>query len=159
MPSPMTFASQIMFCMLIEDITFYFSHRLLHHPKIYPSIHKIHHENKVNFCLAAFHTHPIEYIFGNILPMVMGPAFLWHRIHRASVFGWYFVRIVETLECHSGYSFPFSPFRLLPFQLEADYHFFHHNSNVGNYATFFTWWDTVFGTNTEFYKTQKVKAD
>ena len=115
MPSSMTFAGQVVFCMLIEDISFYFNHRLLHHPKIYPSIHKIHHENKVNWCLAAIHTHPLEYCFGNIVPMILGPALLWHRIHRASIFGWYFVRICETLECHSGYSFPFSPFRLLPF--------------------------------------------
>lgn len=115
MPSPFVFACQVIFCMIIEDVAFYFNHRLLHHPKLYPSIHKIHHENKVNYCLAAIHTHPVEYIVGNVFPMIIGPAILWHRMHRASCFGWYFVRICETLEAHSGYSFPFSPFRLLPF--------------------------------------------
>lgn len=156
MPSVPVFVAQISFCMMIEDITFYFSHRMLHHPRVYPSVHKIHHENKVNYCLASVHTHPIEYMLGNILPMMLGPGILWHRIHRAAIFGWYVVRMFETSEAHSGYSIPFSPFRLLPFQLEADYHFFHHETNVGNYATFFTWWDTVFGTNALFYKSHKT---
>jgi sterol desaturase/sphingolipid hydroxylase (fatty acid hydroxylase superfamily) len=30
MPSPLVFAAQIMFCMLIEDMVFYCSHRTLH---------------------------------------------------------------------------------------------------------------------------------
>jgi len=101
--------------MLAEDAAFYHCHRFLHKPEIYPSIHKIHHENKVVYVLAAIHTHPIEYIIGNVLPMVIGPILLYHRMHRASTYGWYFVRICETLETHSGYSFPFSPFRLVPF--------------------------------------------
>ena len=137
---------------------FYFSHRTLHHPWLYPYIHKIHHENQVVFVLAAIHTHPIEYIFGNILPMIAGPALLWHRIHRASVFGWYFIRACETLDAHSGYAFPWSPFRLLPFQIESDYHYYHHDSNVGNYATFFSYWDIAFGTN-KTYRAQHPKNE
>ena len=144
--------------MMIEDIAFYFSHRFLHHPRVYPTIHKIHHENKVTWILAAVHTHPFEYAIGNIYPMIAGPLLLWHRMHRASAFGWYTVRIIESLEAHSGYSFPFSPFRLLPFQLDTSYHFFHHQDNTGCYSTFFTWWDTVFGTNTEYYKSREVKS-
>ena len=158
MPSAMVFTGQVIFCMLIEDVAFYFSHRFLHHPRVYATFHKIHHENKVNWILASVHTHPFEYAIGNIYPMVLGPLLLWHRIHRASAFGWYFVRIFESLESHCGYSFPFSPFRLLPFQLDANYHFFHHENNVGNYSTFFTWWDTIFGTNAEFYKFKEVKS-
>jgi sterol desaturase/sphingolipid hydroxylase (fatty acid hydroxylase superfamily) len=142
----------MIFCSMIEDFCFYFSHRTLHHPKIYSTIHKIHHENKVVFCLAAIHTHPVEYLMGNIFPMIFGPLLLWHRIHRASTFAWYFIRACETLDAHCGYSFPWSPFRLLPFQLDQDFHYYHHESNVGNYATFFTWWDTIFGTNNAFHK-------
>lgn len=114
-------------------------------------LHKIHHENKVVFCLSAIHTHPLDYIFGSIFPMMAGPIILNYRIHRAAAFGWYFIRALETLDAHCGYDFPFSPFRLLPGQIDGNYHYFHHETNVGNYATFFTMWDTIFGTNSEFY--------
>ena len=45
MPNPVVFAAQMVFCMMIEDMTFYFSHRFLHLPGIYSIIHKIHHEH------------------------------------------------------------------------------------------------------------------
>lgn len=85
----------------------------------------------------------------------MGPAILGRRIHMATAFGWSVARSFETIDAHSGYSFPWSPFRLLPFQLDTRYHYFHHESNVGNYSTFFSWWDTIFGTNQAFYKSKE----
>jgi sterol desaturase/sphingolipid hydroxylase (fatty acid hydroxylase superfamily) len=101
--------------MMFEDLTFYFNHRILHQSWIYPSIHKIHHEHKSTFSLASLHAHPIEYLFGNVLPTTVGPLILGHRIHRAAVIGWLFVRAFESLDGHCGYNFPWSPFRLLPF--------------------------------------------
>ena len=152
MPGPMLFAAQIVFCMVVEDMVFFCSHRTLHHPILYPSVHKIHHEHKVTFSLAALHAHPLEYIMGNVLPVMVGPALLGPRMHLASMFGWYFLRSWESMDGHCGYSFSWSPFRLLPCQPEGNYHFFHHEENVGNYGSFFTWWDTIFGTNSAFYK-------
>jgi len=137
--------------MLCEDFAFYVWHRIAHLPYMY-NLHKVHHENKVVFCLAAIHSHPIDYIFGSIFPLMAGSIVLRHRLHRASLFGWYFVRVCETIDAHCGYDFPFLPFRLMPFQLTGDYHYFHHTANVGNYATFFSWWDTIFGTNREYYR-------
>ena len=140
--------------MMFEDLSFYFNHRVLHQSWVYPSIHKIHHEHKATFSLASLHAHPFEYIFGNVLPTMIGPMILGHRMHRAAVCGWLFVRVLESLDGHCGYDFPWSPFRLLPFQPEGNYHDFHHETNVGNYGTFFTWCDTIFGTNSAFYKSK-----
>jgi sterol desaturase/sphingolipid hydroxylase (fatty acid hydroxylase superfamily) len=43
----------------------------------------------------------------------------------------------------------------------AEYHNFHHSHNVGGFGSFFTLWDTVFGTNKDFFefkaKKEKVK--
>ena len=115
LPSTIVFIAQCLFCMIFEDASFYISHRLLHSSWLYPYIHKIHHENKVVYCLAAIHAHPIEYLFGNILPLSVGPIILGHRLHRAAMFGWFFIRGCETVDAHCGYDFPWSPFRLLPF--------------------------------------------
>jgi sterol desaturase/sphingolipid hydroxylase (fatty acid hydroxylase superfamily) len=45
MPSVVVFMAQMLFCMMVEDCMFYFTHRTLHHPWLYPYVHKIHHEN------------------------------------------------------------------------------------------------------------------
>ncbi len=73
--------------MILGDLTFYLSHRLLHHPWFYKHIHKIHHENKVTWFSAFSHAHPLEYLFGNILPGLVGSAILGNRMHVASLFG------------------------------------------------------------------------
>ena len=44
LPTPITLALTVFFCMICEDAFFYWAHRLLHLPIIYPHIHKIHHQ-------------------------------------------------------------------------------------------------------------------
>jgi sterol desaturase/sphingolipid hydroxylase (fatty acid hydroxylase superfamily) len=39
-PSLWTFVWQLAVCFIVEDALFYVAHRTLHHPSIYPSIHK-----------------------------------------------------------------------------------------------------------------------
>lgn len=65
---------------------------------------------------------------------------------------WGLLRHYETHEAHSGYEFPWSIFRALPFTTAESYHAFHHSKNVGNYSTFFTVWDNVFDSNAEYYE-------
>jgi len=52
---------QLFWMFVCEDFAFYWSHRLLHHPKLYPYIHKVHHESKSTTSLSAVATHPVEY--------------------------------------------------------------------------------------------------
>ena len=70
--SPFTMLVQILFCNMVENISFYFSHLLLHQPFFYKRIHKIHHEHKVTISLSTIHTHPIEYFLGNAVPSSLG---------------------------------------------------------------------------------------
>lgn len=151
-PGPFKLLCSVVFCMMCEDFTFHCSHRFLHWKKIYPYIHKVHHEY-VNVCsLASEHAHPLEYIVGNMLPVFMGPIILGKHCHIISFFAWGTVRLTETKDSHSGYEFSFSPFRLIPFSANSMYHEFHHSRNVGNYSTFFSIWDTVFGCNKDYYR-------
>ena len=146
---------QIFFCILMEDLTFHCSHRMLHLKQIYPYIHKIHHEHKSTFCFAAQYAHPLEFVFGNLLPAAVGPLLFGNRIHFVTTFTWYIFRFVESAEAHSGYEFSWSPFRVLPFSSDYAYHAYHHSHNIGNYSSFFTVWDTVFGSNKVYYKQRK----
>lgn len=66
--------------------------------------------------------------------------------------GWWIARGYESNEGHCGYEFSWSPFRFVPFATGYGYHAYHHLTSVGNYSSFFSFWDTVFGTNTSYKK-------
>jgi sterol desaturase/sphingolipid hydroxylase (fatty acid hydroxylase superfamily) len=97
------------------------------------------------------YAHPVEYMLGNCCPAGLGPKLLDYRCHVVTYCLWMALRVIETVDGHSGYDFPWSPFRILPFSAGAAYHDYHHYENIGNYCSFFNIWDTVFGTNTKYY--------
>jgi sterol desaturase/sphingolipid hydroxylase (fatty acid hydroxylase superfamily) len=145
LPDWKTLMFTIAFCMLCEDLTFHFTHRLLHWKKIYPYIHKIHHTHVTTIGIAAEYSHPIEFIFGNIVPSGVGGMILGYNMHFTTFLLWSLVRLGETLDGHCGYEFSWSPYRLIPFSTSASYHNFHHSHNIGNFSSFFSLWDTIFG--------------
>ncbi|KAI8034356.1 hypothetical protein M5D96_012910 [Drosophila gunungcola] len=83
-------------CILMEELGFYYSHRLLHHKHIYKYIHKQHHDN--------------------LLPPFLG-VFLMGS-HVATAWLWFALAILSTLNAHSGYHLPFFP--------SPEAHDFHH---------------------------------
>lgn len=95
-----------------------------------------------------------------------------------------FVRLLETVEVHSGYDFPYlNPLHLIPgyagkkflgginfFALFLSipvsclstpgtrFHDFHHRNFLGNYGSTFIWWDWIFSTDQQ-YKEFKTEED
>ena len=157
LPDAATLALTITFFMIMEDFTFYWAHRFLHWRVIYPYIHKMHHTYSTTVGIAAEYAHPVEFLLGNMLPSSAGAIILGPNVHLLTVLAWYVVRFGETLDGHCGYEFSWSPFRLIPFSGSAEYHDFHHSANVGNYGSFFSIWDSVFGTNSAFYEHLKER--
>jgi len=137
---------------LVEDFLFYWSHRLLHHPKIYKHIHKKHHEFKSTIGIASEYAHPVESFISNLVPFISGPILvgLMSQTHAFTFWLWTLIRITETVDAHSGYCFPISPFNLLPFQGGPERHEYHHFYNRGSYGSFFCFWDWVCGTDLPF---------
>ena len=85
--------------------------------------------------IAAENAHPFEFIIGNVCPYMLGPTLLGNKMHQVTLLIWTLARIGEAIDAHSGYEIPWSPFRLMPFNVTATYHDFHHMYNVGNYCT------------------------
>jgi sterol desaturase/sphingolipid hydroxylase (fatty acid hydroxylase superfamily) len=60
----------------VANISFYFIHRLFHSVKFLSKYHRVHHEFKDPIGLRAAYTHPIDYFFGNLIPLGLTPFLL-----------------------------------------------------------------------------------
>ena len=65
---------------------------------------------------------------------------------------------MKTVNDHSGYNFPWSMFALLPFEIESDYHDYHHSHSMdGNYTGNSCLWDWLFGDNDKYFEFVKER--
>ena len=65
----------IIFVVIVDEILFYYSHRLCHESKwMYKHIHKIHHEFQYPCGLVAAYSHPVEMLLCNVLPLGAGSS-------------------------------------------------------------------------------------
>lgn len=147
LPTIRTLALQVALFFLIEDFVFYWGHRLLHTPFLYRTVHCVHHEHAAPFGIAAEYAHPAEVIGLGVAtlagPMLIGPHLLTLYVYLA-------LRCMQTVECHSGYDFPWSLNRWVPLYGGADFHDHHHRIHSGNYASTFIWVDMLNGTDAAY---------
>ncbi|KAM9253963.1 fatty acid hydroxylase domain-containing protein 2 isoform 1-T1 [Dugong dugon] len=101
---------------LIEEVMFYYSHRLLHYPAFYKKIHKKHHEWTAPIGVIALYAHPIEHVASNMLPAMLGPLLMGS--HLSSITMWISLVLITTTISHCGYHLPFLP--------SPEFHDYHH---------------------------------
>lgn len=95
----------------IFDTYFYWAHRALHHRAIYAYVHKQHHEFKEPTGVAALYAHPVEDLLVNSVSTFLGPVLF--PAHGSVLLIYFALRFHETTDAHSGYDFPWSPWRWL----------------------------------------------
>ncbi|KIW85270.1 hypothetical protein Z517_00660 [Fonsecaea pedrosoi CBS 271.37] len=144
-----TMAWQIALFFVLEDAWHYWFHRVLHLPRLYKMIHKLHHQYSAPFGLAAEYASPLETMilaFGTVGIPIVFCAFT-KNLHIVTMYLWIVGRLFQAIDAHSGYEFPWSLHHLLPFWAGADHHDVHHEKFLGNYASSFRWWDAALGTD------------
>ena len=67
-------------------------------------------------------------------------------LHLFTLTVWISLRLLQAVDSHSGYEFPWSLHHFLPFWAGADHHDEHHHFFIGNYASFFRWTDYLLQT-------------
>jgi sterol desaturase/sphingolipid hydroxylase (fatty acid hydroxylase superfamily) len=150
LPNLLTCLLHFLVMLVVNDTGFYWAHRLLHAvPFLYKHIHKKHHTFITPIGFSAEYSHPIEGLVANGLPTVGGALIMGSHLYL--FVAWLVFRMIETVDAHSGYELPFSPFHMLrSIQGGADRHDFHHSHNTGCYGALFTFWDWVCGTNSAY---------
>jgi len=128
---------------VVEEIGFYYSHRLMHHRVLYKHIHKIHHEWTAPVSIIGIYAHPIEHIMSNLIPVFMGPFIMGS--HFSCIWLWSCISISSTQVSHGGYHLPFFP--------SPEAHDFHHLKFTNNFGVMGVL-DRFHGTDSMFVKTK-----
>lgn len=64
---------------------------------------------------------------------------------------WITLRLFQAVDAHSGYDFPWSLNKLIPFWSGADHHDFHHQAFTNCFSTSFRYLDNIFGTDKKYH--------
>ncbi|KAI9181895.1 hypothetical protein LWI28_019806 [Acer negundo] len=147
LPSKWEMFWQILAYFIVEDYFSYWIHRCLHTKRVYEKIHHVHHEYTAPFGFAAPYAHWAELLILG-LPSFIGPAFV--PGHIITFWLWFILRQIELIETHSGYEFPWSPTRYIPFYGGSEFHDYHHyvgGRSQSNFASVFTYCDYIYGTD------------
>ena len=135
------FASGILFILAYETY-YYWLHRLMHHPRIFRIVHKVHHESLHPTVFTSFSFHPLE----ALLQFLFFPAFIMLiPIHYIMLGGVLMIFTLSALINHSGTEIFRSKFLLTHF-IGATHHDLHHKEFRSNFGLYLTWWDRWMGT-------------
>ena len=129
LPTAAEAVSHLLFFGLMAEIYFYHVHRLLHHPRLYPWVHKIHHEFTAPISLEAMYFHPVESVL-NIGVLLSGPLCLGSHI--TLVYAFTVIAVLNVLVHHCGHEVPLdSPPFFGSMTHQHDYHHKVFNRNFG----------------------------
>ncbi len=136
---------------VVNDAYFYWTHRLLHRPRLFRVVHARHHASVYPTPWATYAFHPLDAaIQAAFLPLYL----LLVPTHEAVVGLFLLHMIVRNAIGHSAHE-------LLPWQATrsgwlrwltpVSHHHFHHARNRGNFGLYFTWWDRWCGSEDSDY--------
>ncbi|XP_055976924.1 cholesterol 25-hydroxylase [Sorex fumeus] len=145
-PELLELLRHIVLCLLLFDTEFFLWH-VLHHrvPWLYRAFHKVHHQNTSSFALATQYMSFWELFSLGFFDIVNTKLL---QCHPLTVLVFHVVNIWLSVEDHSGYDFPWSTHRLVPFGWYGGvaHHDLHHSRFNCNFAPYFTHWDKILGT-------------
>ena len=146
------FFFSLIIMIVFHDTYFYWTHRWMHHPKVYNYVHKVHHMSTNPSPWAAYSFHPFEAIVqAMVLPIML--AFM--PVHRLALFIFLIYMILRNVHGHLGFElFPkrFIRSKWINWHTTTTHHNMHHQYFNSNYGLYFTWWDKWFGTEHKSYK-------
>lgn len=138
--------------LIIHDTYFYWTHRLMHHPKLFPLFHIVHHKSTNPSPWTSFSFNPTEavvesaiiYVFAFTIPVMPVQLFA-------------FLIFMSLYNVYGHLGFEIYPHHLNRHPIGKWFntsvnHNMHHQYFKGNYGLYFTFWDRVMGTMNKNYE-------
>lgn len=133
--------------LVFHDSWFYWTHRWMHHPKLFRIAHAVHHASRPPTAWAAMSFHPIEALMGAVVIPVLVFAV---PIHVGALLVVLLIMTVMGVINHIGWEI--FPQRLVhgpigQWLITASHHQRHHRDYGCNYGLYFRYWDRLCGTD------------
>ena len=138
----------------LHDAYFYWTHRLMHHRRLFRLFHRVHHLSTNPTPWASYAFSPLEaFVQAGIFPLTA----LLIPIHPIAFVLFMMWQITFNVLGHTGYEF--HPRRLMdtPFKRILNTptnHIMHHERMRGNYGLYFNIWDRLMRTNHSDYESR-----
>jgi lathosterol oxidase len=145
------FIGSVVLALLLHDTYFYWTHRIMHHPRLFKLFHLTHHKSVNPSPWAAFSFSPLEAVVeGGIIFVVA----LLIPIHSLAIVAFLFLMTVYNVYGHLGYEiYPrwLVESRIGKWLNTSTNHNMHHKFFKGNYGLYFRFWDEWLGTTHQKY--------
>lgn len=139
--------ASVLLYLFLHDTYFYWTHRLMHRPRLFRVMHRVHHQSRQPTPWTAFSFHPYESIIGAVIIPCL--VFII-PIHVGGLLFILTLMTVSSVVNHTG-------FELLPdgwlkgiagrHVITAAHHNLHHQRYACNYGLYFRFWDKLMGTD------------
>jgi sterol desaturase/sphingolipid hydroxylase (fatty acid hydroxylase superfamily) len=143
---------------LLHDTYFYWTHRAMHHPRLFRFFHKVHHLSLNPSPWASYAFSPAEAVVqAGIFPL----AVTIMPMHPLAFMVFMMWQITYNVLGHTGYEF--HPTWIMRSFLRRilntpTNHIMHHEKFRGNYGLYFNIWDRLMGTNHPEYESRFVEV-
>ncbi|MGD9538760.1 MAG: sterol desaturase family protein [Alphaproteobacteria bacterium] len=141
-----------------HDAYFYWTHRLMHHPRLFRFFHRGHHRSRAPTVLAAYaFGWPEAIVQAAFVPLM---AFLM-PVHATALMVFLSFMIVRNAVGHSGvelYPRWFGTSPLTAWNTTVTHHDLHHQHGDANFGLYFRWWDRLMGTEHPDYAARFEQA-
>ncbi|MBS1508507.1 MAG: DUF2147 domain-containing protein [Bacteroidetes bacterium] len=137
--------------LIFHDFYFYWTHRLMHHKKIFKYVHRVHHESTNPSPWAAYSFHPWEAL---VQAMVLPIMVFVMPLHPLAIFLFLTYMIVRNVIGHLGFEIlpkGFTKNKWINWNTAITHHNMHHEHFHSNYGLYFTWWDKWMKTEHKKY--------
>lgn len=142
----------------IHDTYFYWTHRAMHHPRVYRWVHLVHHQSRNPSPWAAFAFHPLEAVVEAGIVFVIAFTLPFHG---TALLAFLIFMTFYNAYGHLGYElYPnrFQHTRIGRWINTSVAHNQHHEKFNGNYGLYFLFWDRWMGTLRAEYDTRFVES-
>jgi Delta7-sterol 5-desaturase len=139
--------ASVLLYLLAHDAWFYWTHRLMHHPRLFRLAHAVHHDSRPPTAWAAMSFHPVEALTGAVVIPSLVFLIPIHAGALGIVLG---IMTFMGVTNHMGWEvFPQAVVHgpLGKWLITASHHQRHHEQYRGNYGLYFRFWDRLCGTD------------